>query len=158
MRNLNNLQLSAFWGLFSSHRPAGDIWKICILRTKPGSLVYMRITDGNCPTACMVELVSGFRVEANHLLTAVLFCLCRWGSVAASSDSHLHGKDANTSKETWWMAGGALGRRAELMSAANFFSLSPWETQAPGSSLWACPALLIETGYWRRSKLFIILV
>lgn len=130
MRNLNNLQLSAFWGLFSSHRPAGDIWRIRILQTKPCSLVYMKITDVNCPTACMVKLVSGFWVEANYLLTAVLFCHCLWINVEASTSSHLNEKGANTSKEMWRMADGALGRTVEFLSATNIFSLSPWETSS----------------------------
>jgi hypothetical protein len=50
----------SFGGVFSFHRPAGNIGKIHMLRKKPGSFAYMKITDVNCPRTCMVKLLSGF--------------------------------------------------------------------------------------------------
>lgn len=52
-----------------------------------------------------------------HSGTILPFSLRKCGGLLTSS--HLHRKGANTSIETWWMAGGVLGRTVEPMSAAN---------------------------------------
>lgn len=120
MRDLNNLQFSAFWGFCSSHKPAGDVWKTRRLRTKSSSLVYMKITDVNCPRACMAKILSATSSQWCYFVFVSEKC----GGLLTSSD--LHGKAADTSIEMWWMAGGTLGRTVEPVSASNFFSLSPW--------------------------------